>query len=151
LPGLGNSSQTRDRDYSVDNMAEDLHAVVSLAQGPVILVGHSIGGMINLSFCRKYPSAPVAEPVLYSMIGLSPVQVDFVSRYEMLSTPSVVARGALGMFHWDGGIAEDPGARAVDCGGSRHDGVARGEPPDAQRNQAGYPVCGTSGEAYGSD
>ncbi|MCU1330734.1 MAG: Arylesterase [Bryobacterales bacterium] len=28
-------------------------------------------------------------------------QVDFVSRYEMLPTPSVVARGALGMFRWD--------------------------------------------------
>jgi pimeloyl-ACP methyl ester carboxylesterase len=28
-------------------------------------------------------------------------QVDFVSRYEMLSAPSVVALGALGMFHWD--------------------------------------------------
>jgi pimeloyl-ACP methyl ester carboxylesterase len=31
----------------------------------------------------------------------TPGQVDFVSRYEVLSEPSVVARGGLAMFHWD--------------------------------------------------
>jgi pimeloyl-ACP methyl ester carboxylesterase len=164
LPGLGNSGQPRNRDYSLDKMAEDLNAVLSVSHGPVILVGHSIGGMINLTFCRRYPGLlgskvlgmvemnstytnptrttkssgmsqalqkPLAEPMLYATIALSPVvrvmnvmryyngmshvqnalqsfagtatggQVDFVSRYEILSTPSVVARGGLAMFHWD--------------------------------------------------
>jgi pimeloyl-ACP methyl ester carboxylesterase len=31
----------------------------------------------------------------------TPGQVDFVARYEVLSNPSVVARGGLAMFHWD--------------------------------------------------
>jgi pimeloyl-ACP methyl ester carboxylesterase len=164
LPGLGNSQQPPDRNYSLDRMAEDLQVVVSATPGPVILVGHSIGGMINLTFGRRYPDLlgskvrgivemnstytnpirttsgagfaqalqkPVAEPILHAMIALSPLvrvmnalryyngmshlqnalqsfagtqtagEVDFVSRYEVLSTPSVVARGGLAMFHWD--------------------------------------------------
>jgi pimeloyl-ACP methyl ester carboxylesterase len=164
LPGLGSSQQPPDRNYSLDRMAEDLHAVVSATPGPVILVGHSIGGMINLTFGRKYPDMlgskvkglvemnstytnptkttkggalaqalqkPIAEPILHAIIVLSPLvrvmntlryyngmshvqnalqsfagtqtagQVEFVSRYEVLSTPSVVARGGLAMLHWD--------------------------------------------------
>jgi pimeloyl-ACP methyl ester carboxylesterase len=164
LPGLGNSGQPPDRDYSLDRMADDLRAVVSATPGPVILVGHSIGGMINLTFGGRYPDLlgskvrgivemnstytnptsttkgaavakalqkPVAEPMLHAVIALSPLvrvmnalryyngmshlqnalqsfagtqtpgQVDFISRYEVLSAPSVVARGGLAMFHWD--------------------------------------------------
>ncbi len=56
LPGLGESQQPRDRDYALEKMAVDLHSVVALANGkPVVLVGHSIGGMINLTFARLYP------------------------------------------------------------------------------------------------
>jgi hypothetical protein len=56
LPGLGESAQRRDRNFALEQMASDLHKVLSLADGkPVILVGHSIGGMINLTFCRLHP------------------------------------------------------------------------------------------------
>jgi pimeloyl-ACP methyl ester carboxylesterase len=78
---------------------------------------------------------PIAEPLLYATIALSPLvrvmntlrylsgvshvqnasqsfagtetrqQLDFVSRYEMLSSPAVVARGGLAMFRWDGSDA----------------------------------------------
>jgi len=56
LPGLGESSQPDNRDYSLEKMADDLRAVVATAGRPVVLVGHSIGGMINLTFCRRYPA-----------------------------------------------------------------------------------------------
>lgn len=57
LPGLGESTQPGNRNYALERMASDLHSVLSLANGkPVVLVGHSIGGMINLTFCRLYPS-----------------------------------------------------------------------------------------------
>ena len=36
-------------------MADDLRAVVWATPGPVILVGHSIGRMINLTFADRYP------------------------------------------------------------------------------------------------
>jgi pimeloyl-ACP methyl ester carboxylesterase len=56
LPGLGGSSQPEDRNFALENMARDLRTVVSSTAGkPVTLVGHSIGGMINLTFCRLFP------------------------------------------------------------------------------------------------
>ncbi len=165
LPGLGLSSQPSDRDYALDKMASDLRAVLQLAEGRrAVLVGHSIGGMINLTFCRLYPQLlgssvagivqvdttytnpvrttknarfslaiqkPLAEPILHAMVLLSPAvrllnwlsyqngfaqlynahnsfagsetqgQVDFVSQFQYRSSPAVVARGTLAMFHWD--------------------------------------------------
>jgi pimeloyl-ACP methyl ester carboxylesterase len=45
-------------------MAGDLHSVVALAKGkPVVLVGHSVGGMINLTFARLYPELLGTEVV----------------------------------------------------------------------------------------
>ncbi|MGI8961421.1 MAG: alpha/beta fold hydrolase [Bryobacteraceae bacterium] len=165
LPGLGKSTQPENRDFALKKMASDLESVLTLANGkPVVLVGHSIGGMINLTFCRLFPERlgrdvkgivqvdtsytnpvtttknaglsralqkPVAEPMLHAMVWFSPLvramnwlsyqngtshmmnaqsafagsetwgQLDLVSRYGYESTPSVVARGTLAMFHWD--------------------------------------------------
>lgn len=57
-PGLGQSSRSTTRDYSIENLAHNLEAVLALAGGkPAILVGHSIGGMITLTLCRLFPSA----------------------------------------------------------------------------------------------
>jgi pimeloyl-ACP methyl ester carboxylesterase len=56
LPGLGESAPTASGDYSMEAMAADLDSVVSSLQGrPAILVGHSIGGMLNLEYARRYP------------------------------------------------------------------------------------------------
>jgi pimeloyl-ACP methyl ester carboxylesterase len=56
LPGLGRSSYPANKDFSLDKMAGDLRAVIeATSTEPVILVGHSIGGMIMLTFCRLYP------------------------------------------------------------------------------------------------
>jgi pimeloyl-ACP methyl ester carboxylesterase len=58
LPGLGRSSRPPADDYSLERMARDLDAVIGLAGGrPVVLVGHSIGGMIQLTHCRLFPEA----------------------------------------------------------------------------------------------
>ncbi len=107
LPGLGQSTQPENRNFALEKMASDLDSVLSLANGkPVVLVGHSIGGMINLTFCRLFPDRlgrqvsgiaqvdtsytnpvtttknagfsraiqkPIGEPLLYAMIGLSPL------------------------------------------------------------------------------
>ncbi len=57
LPGLGRSRGPQNNDYSLEKMAEDLGAVISEVSphDPVILIGHSIGGMIQQTFCRLYP------------------------------------------------------------------------------------------------
>jgi pimeloyl-ACP methyl ester carboxylesterase len=56
LPGLGESGKPPDDDYDLEKLAHDLAAVLALAgDRPAILVGHSIGGMIQLTFCRLFP------------------------------------------------------------------------------------------------
>jgi pimeloyl-ACP methyl ester carboxylesterase len=55
-PGLGKSTRPSNRDFSLEKLAGDLHAVLGVAgDGPVTLLGHSIGGMITLTFCRMFP------------------------------------------------------------------------------------------------
>lgn len=56
LPGMGKSTWSNDRNFSMEKMAGDLAAVLDLAEGrPAVLVGHSTGGMILLTFCRLFP------------------------------------------------------------------------------------------------
>lgn len=56
LAGLGKSTASRHRNFSLETMAGDLEAVIEACEpGPVVLVGHSIGGMILLTFSRLFP------------------------------------------------------------------------------------------------
>ncbi len=56
LPGLGLSTQPTNHDYTLDNLAHDLDAVLGVAGGrPAVLVGHSIGGMITLTWAKLFP------------------------------------------------------------------------------------------------
>ncbi|MBV9172125.1 MAG: alpha/beta hydrolase [Chloroflexi bacterium] len=56
MPGLGHSGKPRNGDYSLERHAGDLEAVLGLAgDGPTMLVGHSMGGMVVLTFCRLFP------------------------------------------------------------------------------------------------
>ena len=58
LPGLGRSKGPTDGRYTLDRFAEALAAVVeSTGDGPVLLVGHSIGGMTTQTFFRSAPEA----------------------------------------------------------------------------------------------
>ncbi len=165
LPGLGHSTAPANRDFSLEKMARDLEAVLQLAgDQPAVLLGHSIGGMTILTFCKLFPEAlgprvsglvlvhttytnplytkvptwlmpaiqkPVLEPLCYLTIALSPVirllnvlsylngsahwsnhrdvfagtetsgELEFVTRYTVKASPSVIARGTLGMFGYD--------------------------------------------------
>jgi pimeloyl-ACP methyl ester carboxylesterase len=165
LPGLGQSRRPDNGDYSMKTLAGHLEAVLSLAGGrPAILIGHSIGGMITLSFCKHYPQdlglrvsglvlvhttytnpvrttrhaafytaieKPVLVPLLYLTIALSPLawlmnwmayrngsahqeayrgsftgfqtwaELDWVALRQAKSSPSVLARGMLGMLQYD--------------------------------------------------
>jgi hypothetical protein len=58
LPGLGESTRPADRDWSLEKLARDLDAVIGFAGGQsVTLVGHSIGTMIILTYCKLFPEA----------------------------------------------------------------------------------------------
>ena len=56
LAGLGKSNGPTNNDYSLEKLANDLNAVVEhvASTGQVVLVGHSIGGMTQQTFCRLH-------------------------------------------------------------------------------------------------
>jgi pimeloyl-ACP methyl ester carboxylesterase len=69
LRGLGKSSRAGKNDYSLDAMADDLAAVVQLAEGPTVIVGHSIGGMITLAFARRHARRIAADVRALILVG----------------------------------------------------------------------------------
>jgi pimeloyl-ACP methyl ester carboxylesterase len=84
LAGLGRSTQPRDGRYSLERFADDLMAVVSRA-GPrkVILIGHSIGGMTVLTFCRRHPEMlgrQVAGIVLENTTHIDPTRTTILGK-----------------------------------------------------------------------
>src|SRR5437867_2565020 len=55
LRGLG-ESEARPGTNTMSQMADDLDALLKqLDTGPVVLMGHSMGGYVTLAFARKYP------------------------------------------------------------------------------------------------
>jgi pimeloyl-ACP methyl ester carboxylesterase len=58
LPGLGRSKAPRGGKFTIDGFAQALGAVVEAAgPAPIVLVGHSIGGMTTQTFWRACPEA----------------------------------------------------------------------------------------------
>lgn len=84
LPGLGKSSRPKNKDYSLEKYARDLEAVIAIAGNkPVILLGHSMGGMIILTFCRLFPqhlANRVAGLILVDTTYTNPVKTAILSR-----------------------------------------------------------------------
>lgn len=54
--GHGASGTAPKRTYTIDQLADDLEVVInaSAPTGPLILVGHSMGGMTVLNYCQRY-------------------------------------------------------------------------------------------------
>ena len=56
LPSLGKSTSSDDRNFRLEKMAADLRAVLDEVGGaPVVLLGHSIGGMISQQYAKQFP------------------------------------------------------------------------------------------------
>jgi pimeloyl-ACP methyl ester carboxylesterase len=92
LPGLGRSTRPTPPNYSLDLMARALDALLTfLGPRPVVLVGHSIGGMILLTWCRLFPEAlgrRVGGLVLAHTTYTNPVRTTAKHRlYTALQTP----------------------------------------------------------------
>jgi pimeloyl-ACP methyl ester carboxylesterase len=103
LPGLGQSTCPKNGDYSLEKMAQDLEAVVQIAgQGPIILLGHSIGGMITQTFCRLYPQqlgARVAGIVLLHTTYTNPLRTAFLAGlWTVIEKPVLVPLNYLTMW-----------------------------------------------------
>jgi pimeloyl-ACP methyl ester carboxylesterase len=75
LPGLGRSRPPANHDYGLENLAGDLQAVLALAgERPAVLLGHSIGGMITLTFCGLLP-----QELSTRVAGLALVQTTYTN------------------------------------------------------------------------
>jgi pimeloyl-ACP methyl ester carboxylesterase len=84
LPGLGKSKRPQNQDYSTEKFARDLEAVLALAgEQPAILLGHSLGGMVILTFCRLFPKdlgRRVAGLVLVDTTYTNPLKTTVFSK-----------------------------------------------------------------------
>lgn len=112
LPGLGRSGRPS-IGYSVEGFAEDLHAVIdSLPEDrPIILVGHSIGGMTVQTFCARHPellNSRVAAIVLENTTHTNPLETMIFSRLlrpmqpviELACKLDMVLSPALWVMNW---------------------------------------------------
>jgi pimeloyl-ACP methyl ester carboxylesterase len=92
LPGLGRSSQPEDGYYRIERLAQDLETVVGLAgSARVILVGHSIGGMISQTLLAQRPDAlggRIAGLVLENTTHTNPLLTMIAGRaFEAIRRP----------------------------------------------------------------
>ncbi|MDY6925018.1 MAG: alpha/beta hydrolase [Pseudomonadota bacterium] len=112
LPGLGRSGRPP-AGYSIEGFAEDLYAVIDSLPGdrPLILVGHSIGGMTVQTFCARHPellNRRVAAIVLENTTHTNPLETMLFSRVlrplqpviEALSHVSTVLSPLIWLVNW---------------------------------------------------
>ncbi|HZV85728.1 MAG TPA: alpha/beta hydrolase [Brevundimonas sp.] len=81
LPGLGRSGIDH-RQFSLETMAADLRRVVAFAREPVVLVGHSIGGMIIQTLAREHRDlfgSSVKGVVLFNTTHTNPLRTMVLS------------------------------------------------------------------------
>ncbi len=88
LPGLGKSTRGTSGLVSMPDFARDLAAVIGLAGSrPVVLVGHSIGGMIIQTLARDQPelfARAVAGVVLLNTTYTNPLKTMILSGLAQL-------------------------------------------------------------------
>ena len=73
LPGVGLSTRAVNNDYSIKRFATDLHAIVEWSGATrIVMVGHSIGGMVLQTYARLFPTEP-------SVAGLALVHTTYTN------------------------------------------------------------------------
>ena len=93
LPGLGKSKAGGSEAVSLASFAQDLRAVLGLANGPAVLVGHSIGGMTIETLARDSPELfgrEVAGIVLLNTTYTNPLEtIVFSGLFKALRWPII--------------------------------------------------------------
>ena len=94
-PGHGRSAPRPDGDYTIDELADCLAAVIAevAPEGPLVLAGHSMGGMTLMALAERYPDLVLDRVVGAAFISTSAGHLDDVA----LGFPPVLAwmRGAI--------------------------------------------------------
>lgn len=105
----GRSTRGPSGSHNIDRLGRDLHAVISAIapDGPLMLVGHSMGGMTVMSLAADFPDL-IAERVLAvallgtssggmaeARFGLPKAVAQAAHRLTPFVAPTLVSRGAL--------------------------------------------------------
>ncbi|HEY0053147.1 MAG TPA: alpha/beta hydrolase [Caulobacteraceae bacterium] len=101
LPGLGRSKAAPGR-IDLESFARDLRTVIASATvGPVVLVGHSIGGMTLQTLVRDHPEVigrEVAGLVLLNTTYTNPLKTVIFSRLALALRPVLEVLCRLGVW-----------------------------------------------------
>lgn len=127
--GHGASGDADPDTFTVDQLGRDLEAVLAVMapRGPVVLVGHSMGGMTVLSHARQFPKAYPARIVGAALIasaaeGVSRSPLGEILRNPVLEGARFVTRYAPKTVHRTRGAARaviGPVLRAASYGDER--------------------------------
>lgn len=94
LPGLGESRASDNNGVSLSAFAANLRALVHKTGGPVVLVGHSIGGMTIQTLARDFPEMlgrEVVGLVLINTTHINPLRtIIFSPLFQALRLPVLV-------------------------------------------------------------
>ena len=80
-PGHGRSGRKPSGDYSIDELGQDLAAVIAQVAptGPLVLVGHSMGGMTIMALAEQFPDLFRERVVGVALISSSAGDLDAVA------------------------------------------------------------------------
>jgi pimeloyl-ACP methyl ester carboxylesterase len=89
-PGHGKSGRKPSGDYAIDDLGRDLAAVISQVapEGPLVMVGHSMGGMTIMALAEHHPELFRERVVGVALISTSAGDLDAVA----LGMPDLVAK-----------------------------------------------------------
>jgi pimeloyl-ACP methyl ester carboxylesterase len=89
-PGHGRSGRKPSGDYAIDELGEDLAAVIAQVAptGPLVLAGHSMGGMTIMALAERHPELFTERVVGVAMISTSAGDLDAVA----LGMPDIVGK-----------------------------------------------------------
>lgn len=91
--GHGQSAQASPDTYTIEQLGKDLETVLAVTapKGPVVLVGHSMGGMTVLSHARQFPGRYPARIVGAALISSAAEGVARSPLTEILKNPVLEA------------------------------------------------------------
>jgi len=125
--GHGQSGESSPDTYAVEQLGKDLESVLAVLapHGPIVLVGHSMGGMTVLAHARQYPQRYPTRIVGAALISSAAEGVSRSPLGEILKNPALeavrfTARYAPKLMHRGRGAARSvigPILRAASFGG----------------------------------
>lgn len=91
--GHGRSAEASSQSYTVSQLADDLETVLAVMapRGPVVLVGHSMGGMTILAHARSYPDSYGQSIVGVGLIASAAEGVSETPLGQVLKNPALNA------------------------------------------------------------